>query len=147
MIYCKICGSSENLQKHHIIPIAQGGDNGFNNRITICAECHRKIHEHGIGLPRNFEIKDTIPIPTTTTPPIRYINLKVGSRNYGKVLPRCTCQRCGNEWTPTKEEVIKCSKCKSSRWDKPRRILNIRNLINYPFQRLKIGGTKEKVES
>lgn len=36
-------------------------------------------------------------------------------------IPRLKCLRCGHEWTPRKPEVIVCPKCKSPRWNKPRR--------------------------
>ncbi|WP_017300216.1 HNH endonuclease [Nodosilinea nodulosa] len=33
---CTICGSSENLEIHHIIPIAEGGDSGIDNLQVVC---------------------------------------------------------------------------------------------------------------
>lgn len=43
---CAICGSSKNLQVHHIVPIqiipTLKLDN--DNLIAVCEKCHREIH-------------------------------------------------------------------------------------------------------
>lgn len=41
---CKVCGRSENLEVHHIIPLSKGGTNSKANLICICAKCHDKRH-------------------------------------------------------------------------------------------------------
>lgn len=44
---CEICGSTQGLQKHHIVKRSQGGDNCLNNLILLCWECHhgtRGVH-------------------------------------------------------------------------------------------------------
>lgn len=43
---CGNCGSTVNLDVHHIVPISKGGTNNFANLKTICRECHKKIHPH-----------------------------------------------------------------------------------------------------
>ena len=44
---CEYCGSKgEHI--HHITPISRGGDNRESNLITLCLNCHSKIHN------RNF---------------------------------------------------------------------------------------------
>ena len=35
----------ERLQIHHKVPICEGGKNNEKNLISICKDCHRKIHE------------------------------------------------------------------------------------------------------
>jgi len=30
---------------HHIVPLGCGGNNCFDNLITLCAGCHKKIHK------------------------------------------------------------------------------------------------------
>lgn len=34
------------MQIHHVIPLVDGGDNGDNNLITLCVDCHKEWHEH-----------------------------------------------------------------------------------------------------
>ena len=43
---CYICGSTQNLQLHHIIPLSNGGDNRLTNILTLCGECHGKVHNN-----------------------------------------------------------------------------------------------------
>lgn len=31
---------------HHIRPLGCGGDNTYNNLITLCRTCHRYVHKH-----------------------------------------------------------------------------------------------------
>lgn len=51
---CQLCDSAENLQEHHVIPISHGGENSFMNRITVCVECHKKIHgRKHVGKPKH----------------------------------------------------------------------------------------------
>ena len=42
---CQRCGATINLQMHHIIPRNKGGTNTLDNLITLCAKCHRELHE------------------------------------------------------------------------------------------------------
>lgn len=39
---CEICGSTENLQRHHV---------SYEPGITqiLCVDCHKKVHNHGVG--------------------------------------------------------------------------------------------------
>ena len=41
---CEICGNSDNLVLHHIVPIMFGGENDENNLMTLCKLCHYKVH-------------------------------------------------------------------------------------------------------
>lgn len=43
---CSACGSKKNLELHHIIPIAKGGNNENYNLIFLCQNCHKEIHRH-----------------------------------------------------------------------------------------------------
>ena len=40
---CNRCGKSENLEIHHIIPVAQWGGNDVNNLMLLCKDCHKII--------------------------------------------------------------------------------------------------------
>jgi hypothetical protein len=44
------CRSTSFLEVHHREPRRQGGRNGAANLITLCAACHRLLHESGVGL-------------------------------------------------------------------------------------------------
>lgn len=37
---CELCGSSRQLELHHIVPRVCGGDNSEENLILICKRCH-----------------------------------------------------------------------------------------------------------
>ncbi len=41
---CQHCGSSQNLQVHHICFRSQLGDDTAENLVTLCAKCHEQIH-------------------------------------------------------------------------------------------------------
>lgn len=47
---CTICGSSLNLQVHHINPIKNGGSHSKDNLTTLCLECHSKQEGHSENL-------------------------------------------------------------------------------------------------
>ena len=43
---CQLCGKTHTkLEVHHIIFRSKGGTNDENNLITLCSECHKKLHE------------------------------------------------------------------------------------------------------
>jgi 5-methylcytosine-specific restriction endonuclease McrA len=44
---CQKCGSTENLQCHHILPVAVEPllSADVDNCITLCYNCHRKAHK------------------------------------------------------------------------------------------------------
>jgi 5-methylcytosine-specific restriction endonuclease McrA len=41
---CQFCGSSKDLQAHHVAYRSQLGDDALENLITLCATCHKKLH-------------------------------------------------------------------------------------------------------
>ena len=43
---CRQCGSSQNLDVHHLVALKDGGSNDLPNLVTLCRECHSKIHPH-----------------------------------------------------------------------------------------------------
>ena len=41
---CMNCGSSERLQVHHIVPLAEGGEKfALSNLTTLCSDCHAQV--------------------------------------------------------------------------------------------------------
>lgn len=43
---CVECGSTKDVQLHHIIPLTKGGTNHGFNLISLCETCHCKRHAH-----------------------------------------------------------------------------------------------------
>src|SRR5277367_5732124 len=41
---CQHCGSWRNLQVHHIQSRGQLGNDEENNLLTLCADCHGRVH-------------------------------------------------------------------------------------------------------
>jgi len=41
---CGNCKTVDNLQIHHIVPLALGGTNNTTNMVVVCEMCHGKIH-------------------------------------------------------------------------------------------------------
>ena len=42
--FCVLCGTTEKLHHHHVIPKVQGGTNDEDNFITLCFDHHAMIH-------------------------------------------------------------------------------------------------------
>lgn len=41
---CTVCGSSENLRIHHVVPLSWGGESTEENVVTLCEKHHRETH-------------------------------------------------------------------------------------------------------
>lgn len=41
---CATCGCKDDIEIHHIIPIATGGTDDYFNLISLCHSCHMKLH-------------------------------------------------------------------------------------------------------
>ncbi len=41
---CQACGSMQNLQVHHLKLRSRSGGDEEQNLITLCAECHERVH-------------------------------------------------------------------------------------------------------
>ena len=42
---CDMCGNTDTLELHHIIPLSWGGKSIKENCTTLCKRCHRKTHK------------------------------------------------------------------------------------------------------
>jgi len=42
---CQVCGIRTNLQVHHLNYRGRGGSDRKENLISLCADCHRQVHE------------------------------------------------------------------------------------------------------
>ena len=49
---CSICGSNEEIDVHHKIPIKDGGTNEIENLIAVCRNCHEKLHHFKLSTVR-----------------------------------------------------------------------------------------------
>ncbi len=52
-LICFTCQSKENLELHHIVPLAMGGNNSIDNLMVLCHTDHVKIHTN------NSDMNDT----------------------------------------------------------------------------------------
>lgn len=43
-VECVSCGSTENIEYHHIVPLLLGGTNRFTNIVPVCHQCHKAAH-------------------------------------------------------------------------------------------------------
>ncbi len=43
---CRNCGSTQDLDVHHIVPLSRGGTNHLDNLVTLCRRCHTGVHPH-----------------------------------------------------------------------------------------------------
>jgi 5-methylcytosine-specific restriction endonuclease McrA len=46
---CQVCGSMQNLQVHHLKFRSQSGGDEEQNLITLCTECHERVHRKASG--------------------------------------------------------------------------------------------------
>ena len=54
---CANCGSTENLDVHHIVPVSKGGITEESNLVYLCKSCHLKAHAQVMsGLKERVEI-------------------------------------------------------------------------------------------
>jgi 5-methylcytosine-specific restriction endonuclease McrA len=55
---CQNCNRSFSyLQIHHKIPLNENGTDSIDNLISLCYECHFKIHHHNAATGRTRQIK------------------------------------------------------------------------------------------
>jgi len=69
---CRHCGSTENLHVHHIVPRGQGGRNHPDNLITLCFNCHCKVHPHMRNMAKNSYSQNDYNRPSHADENIRY---------------------------------------------------------------------------
>jgi len=49
---CTLCGSTSDLEVHHIVPRSEGGTNDPDNLVTLCAICHSDSHDRPLISPK-----------------------------------------------------------------------------------------------
>jgi hypothetical protein len=45
LTFCALCGDTDNLEHHHLLPKSLGGTNKKDNILTLCSKHHVAIHE------------------------------------------------------------------------------------------------------
>ena len=43
---CAMCGETNNLEEHHMIPLVMGGTNDEENLIFLCCDCHQAVTQY-----------------------------------------------------------------------------------------------------
>lgn len=41
---CVNCGSGDDIEFHHIVPLSLGGTNNYGNVVPLCWKCHKAVH-------------------------------------------------------------------------------------------------------
>lgn len=90
---CFYCGTKKNLMYHHLVPVANGGDNRINNIICVCEEHHKAIHykTHTLSS-KNFRNGKKWGCPKTHPPENyeyfirKYLRGDIGVKDFWKLL-------------------------------------------------------------
>lgn len=83
---CVNCGSNENIEYHHIVPLKNGGTNNLSNIVPMCRTCHFKSHDKKLfknikgGRPKAIEFEEAEPILH------RYYALEIGTKETKELL-------------------------------------------------------------
>ena len=49
--HCANCGSTKDLEWHHIVPLSKGGHHIKSNTVCLCHKCHNLVHgKKGTGI-------------------------------------------------------------------------------------------------
>ena len=64
---CQMCGTAKNLRVHHINYEHLGTDAELDDLITLCDECHRKIHEQDIKKKAPLSLFDDDELPDSNS--------------------------------------------------------------------------------
>ena len=62
--HCQLCGNPQDLHAHHIVFRSQGGGDGEDNLIVLCARCHQLVHDERIRVSRNGDEVTFIEVET-----------------------------------------------------------------------------------
>lgn len=59
---CWRCGSKENLELHHILPVSWNGDNDERNLMILCHDCHRQISNYQLTIFSKMKKENLTPL-------------------------------------------------------------------------------------
>jgi 5-methylcytosine-specific restriction endonuclease McrA len=68
---CRACGYRANLTVHHVRFRSHGGEDSIQNLLTVCAGCHRGLHEE-----QGLLIKTHDGEEVNADIPLRFVRLK-----------------------------------------------------------------------
>lgn len=87
---CVNCGSDENVEYHHIVPLVLGGTNNLRNIVPLCHRCHKAAHgsHHIQRYVENPNAGRKPKIPDEEAFPIfdRWLDGQFGNRKLKKLL-------------------------------------------------------------
>ncbi len=69
---CRVCGSRQNLQGHHVVFRSHGGQDTPQNLLTTCLDCHESIHKYELALISWF---GDAALPVTYQKGVNYIDV------------------------------------------------------------------------
>ena len=82
---CACCHRIDYLEYHHIIPIAEGGKDDFDNIILLCGRCHAIVHGRSFDACRP-NCKTSIDYESAKPILDRYFNEEIGTRETKELL-------------------------------------------------------------
>lgn len=53
---CAFCGSEDNLEEHHMIPLFMGGTNDDRNLVFLCHDCHAQVSAYQQYIRRSDDV-------------------------------------------------------------------------------------------
>lgn len=84
---CCNCGTTENLNIHHIVPKKRGGTDELNNLVLVCTKCHQGIHfGRNVALYRNHKNDGRKRIKRDDSVFWDYIHAEITSREAAEAL-------------------------------------------------------------
>lgn len=52
---CRVCGSGQGVEVHHVTFRSQGGTHDTSNLVCLCQSCHARVHARRIWLSGNAD--------------------------------------------------------------------------------------------
>ena len=83
---CVNCGSKENIEYHHIVPLKNGGTNNLGNIVPLCLKCHNAAHDRETWKARNPGRKKLIEYEDAKSILHKYFNLEIGLKEAKREL-------------------------------------------------------------
>ena len=91
---CAICGNNDFLEFHHIIQVAAGGTDDYDNLILLCACCHAKVHNRTFN-PEKPNCKTSIDYEIAKPILDLYFSNQIGTKEKQLTLLSNLYQPCG----------------------------------------------------
>lgn len=115
---CRHCGANQNLHVHHIVPRSKGGKNHPDNLITLCFDCHSKVHPHMKNLNQHSNYQNDYNNQSEINENISNQSINIPSYRSQSIVPKNSifCNQCGGVATlidrqADYEKLIKIFQC------------------------------------